>query len=308
MAGTVRADDPAVILFTSGSEREPKGVVLSHRNLLANVAQARADARHHAARRDPEHLAAVPRLRPDHRHPDPAAAGNPVILYPSPLHYHVIPELAYERQRDGAVRHQHLPDGLRPPRRPYDFFNVRLVVMGAEPLREETQRLWAEKFGIRISEGYGLTESQPGAGDQQPSPPSRRHGRQAIAGASSTLWNRWRASPTGACCACGERTSWLGYLLPDQPGRLTRRAPNAGLGWHDTGDIARIDADGFVTILGRAKRFAKLGGEQISLATVEQLAAAAGPSINTPPSACRTRSRVNASCCSALAKMPIVRN
>ncbi len=276
LAGTVRADDPAVILFTSGSEREPKGVALSHRNLLANVAQTRAV------------LDITPRdvvlntLPPFHAFGLTAATLTPlllgarVIFYPSPLHYHVIPELAYERHVTVLFGANTFLMGYGRHADPYDFFNVRLVVMGAEALREETRRLWVEKFGIRVSEGYGLTETSPVLATN-----SRRHHRSGTVGKLLPGVEHYMEAVEGIAdggllCVRGANVM-LGYLLPEQPGRLLPPCTERGPGWHDTGDIARIDADGFVTLLGRVKRFAKLGGEMISLATVEQLAAGCWP-------------------------------
>ena len=276
MAGPAHTDDPAVILFTSGSEREPKGVVLTHRNLLANVAQARAML--DITARDVI-LNALPMFHAfglTTATLTPLLLGTRVLLYPSPLHYHVIPELAYERHATVLFGTNTFLMGYGRHADPYDFFSVRLVVMGAEPLRDETRRLWAEKFGIRISEGYGLTEASPVLATN-----SRRHHRSGtvgklVPGIEHYLEPVAGIADGGLLCVRGANVM-AGYLLPDQPDQLTPPRTERGPGWHDTGDIVRVDADGFVTILGRAKRFAKLGGEMISLATVEQLAAACWP-------------------------------
>ncbi|MCC6134984.1 MAG: AMP-binding protein [Candidatus Contendobacter sp.] len=275
-AGPVQADDPAVILFTSGSEREPKGVVLTHRNLLANVAQARA-----ALDIMPSDviLNALPIFHAfglTTATLTPLLLGTRVILYPSPLHYHVIPELSYERRATVLFGTNTFLMGYGRHADPYDFFSIRLVIMGAEPLRDETRRLWAEKFGIRISEGYGLTEASPVLATN-----SRRHHRSGTVG-KLVPGIEYEIEPVAGITEGG--LLWVrganvmaGYLLPDQPGQLIPPQPERGPGWHNTGDIAQIDADGFVTLLGRVRRFAKLGGEMISLATVEQLAATCWP-------------------------------
>ncbi|QQS53641.1 MAG: AMP-binding protein [Candidatus Competibacteraceae bacterium] len=276
LAGTVRADDPAVILFTSGSEREPKGVTLSHRNLLANVAQVRAVF--DITPRDVV-LNTLPLFHAfglTAATLTPLLLGARVILYPSPLHYHVIPELAYECHVTVLFGTNTFLMGYGRHADPYDFFNVRLVVMGAEALREETQRLWAEKFGLRISEGYGLTETSPVLAVN-----SRRHHRSGtvgklLPGVEHYVETVEGIDDGGLLCVRGANVM-LGYISPEQPGRLLPPRTGRGPGWYDTGDIARIDADGFVTLLGRVKRFAKLGGEMISLATVEQLAAGCWP-------------------------------
>ena len=276
LAGSVRADDPAVILFTSGSEREPKGVVLTHRNLLANFAQARAVLDITAC---DVILNALPMFHAfglTTATLTPLLLGTRVILYPSPLHYHILPELSYERRATVLFGTNTFLMGYGRHADPYDFFSVRLVIMGAEPLRDETRRLWNEKFGIRISEGYGLTEASPVLATN-----SRRHHRSGTVGKLFPGLDYYLEPVAGIAeggllCVRGANVM-AGYLLPGQPGRLTPPRTERGPGWHDTGDIVRIDDDGFVTILGRAKRFAKLGGEMISLATVEQLAADCWP-------------------------------
>lgn len=275
-AGVVQADDPAVILFTSGSEREPKGVVLTHRNLLANIAQARAAL--DITARDTV-LNALPMFHAFGLTTailTPLLLGTRVILYPSPLHYHIIPELSYERRATILFGTNTFLMGYGHQADPYDFFSVRMVVMGAESLREETRRLWAEKFGIRISEGYGLTEASPVLATN-----TRRHHRSGtvgklLPGLEYYLEPVEGIAEGGLLCVRGANVM-AGYLLPGQSGRVVPPQTCRGSGWLDTGDIVRVDTDGFVTILGRAKRFAKLGGEMISLATVEQLAADCWP-------------------------------
>ncbi len=276
LAGPVQANDPAVILFTSGSEREPKGVVLTHRNLLANVAQARAVL---DIMPSDVILNALPLFHAfglTTATLTPLLLGTRIILYPSPLHYHVIPELSYERRATVLFGTNTFLMGYGRHADPYDFFSLRLVIMGAEPLRDETRRLWTEKFGIRISEGYGLTEASPVLATN-----SRRHHRSGTVGKLVPGLEHYLAPVAGIAeggllCVRGANVM-AGYLWSEQPGCLIPPCTERGPGWHDTGDIVRIDADGFVIILGRAKRFAKLGGEMISLAIVEQLAAACWP-------------------------------
>lgn len=276
MAGAVHADDPALILFTSGSEREPKGVVLSHRNLLANVAQARA-----VFDINPRDVV-LNTLPPFHALGlntatlTPLLLGTRTVLYPSPLHYHIIPELAYEHHATILFGTNTFLMGYGRHADPYDFFNVRLVVSGAEALREETRQLWIEKFSICINEGYGLTEASPVLAANSP-----RHHRSGTVGKlfpgiAHYLEPVEGIAEGGLLCVRGANLM-RGYLSSTQPDGLLPPRTERGLGWYNTGDIVRIDTDGFVTILGRAKRFAKLGGEMISLAAVEQLAADCWP-------------------------------
>lgn len=276
LAGPVRPSDPAVILFTSGSEREPKGVVLTHRNLLANIAQARA-----VFDITPQDIVLNP-LPMFHAFGlttatlTPLLLGLRVILYPSPLHYSIIPEIAYERRATVLFGTNAFLLGYGRNADPYDFFKVRSVIMGAEALREETRRLWLEKFGLRISEGYGLTEASPVLAAN-----SRRHHRSGTVGKlfpGIDYYLQPAAGITdGGVLLVRGANVMAGYLLPERPDRLTPPQTERGLGWHDTGDIVRFDEEGFITILGRVKRFAKLGGEMVSLAAVEQLAAVCWP-------------------------------
>ena len=256
MAGPVRADDPAVILFTSGSEREPKGVVLTHRNLLASVAQARA-----VFDLTPRDVILNP-MPPFHAFGliaatlTPLLLGSRVILYPSPLHYHVIPELAYERRATVLFGTDTLLMSYGRHADPYDFFSVRLAVTGEEPLREETRRLWAEKFGIRITEGYG-----PNNVGSLLAVNNRRHHRagtvgKLLPGVDHELEPVAGVADGGRLCVRGANVA-VGYLSSDQPDAVTPPHTERGPGWHDTGYIVRIDEDGFVTILDPVECFAK---------------------------------------------------
>ncbi len=256
MAGPVRADDPAVILFASDPEREPRGVVLTHRNLLASVAQMRAvfDLTPRDVILNP-----VPPFHPFGLIAatlTPLLLGSRVILYPSPLHYHVIPELAYERRATVLFGTDTLLTSYGRHADPYDFFSVRLVVTGEEPPPEETRRLWAEKFGIRISEGYG-----PNDVGSLLAANSRRHHRagtvgKLLPGVDHELEPVAGVADGGRLYVRGANIS-AGYLSPNQPGAVIPQRTERGPGWYDTGDIVRIDEDGFVTLLDPVKRFAK---------------------------------------------------
>src|SRR3954470_5368927 len=156
-----KPDDPAVILFTSGSEGTPKGVVLSHRNQLANCAQAAAAI--DFGRRDKVFnvlpvfhsfgLTAGTIL--------PLVSGVPIYLYPLPLHYRMVPELISALNAPVGFRTDTFLAGYAPSAHPYDFRSLRYIVPGAEPVRESTRRTYMEKFGLRILEGYGVTETAP---------------------------------------------------------------------------------------------------------------------------------------------------
>jgi acyl-[acyl-carrier-protein]-phospholipid O-acyltransferase/long-chain-fatty-acid--[acyl-carrier-protein] ligase len=259
-------DDPVVILFTSGSEGMPKGVVLSHRNLLCNAAQA-------AARIDFGRTDKVFNALPVFHAFGltvglvlPLVSGVSVFLYPSPLHYRVVPELVYGTNATILFGTDTFLSGYGRAAHPYDFRSVRYVLAGAEPVKEDTRHLWAEKFGLRILEGYGVTETSPVLALNTPM--FNRFGTvgRLLPGIEARLDPVAGIEEGGRLYVRGPNVM-LGYLKTDEPGVLV--PPENG--WHDTGDIVAIDGDGFVTIKGRAKRFAKIGGEMISLAAIESL-------------------------------------
>jgi acyl-[acyl-carrier-protein]-phospholipid O-acyltransferase/long-chain-fatty-acid--[acyl-carrier-protein] ligase len=275
-----KPDDPAVILFTSGSEGTPKGVVLSHRNILANCAQAAA--RIDFGRRDKLFnvlpvfhsfgLTAGTIL--------PLVSGVPIYLYPSPLHYRMVPELIYGTNATIVFGTDTFLAGYARSAHPYDFRSLRYILAGAEPVRESTRRTYMEKFGLRILEGYGVTETAPVLALNTPMFNKFGTVGRLMPGDEARLDPVPGVDEGGRLYVRGPNVM-LGYLKADNPGVIEPPAD----GWHDTGDIVTIDAQGFVTIKGRAKRFAKIGGEMISLAAVETLAAQLWPDV---PSAVAT--------------------
>ncbi len=267
-----RAHEPAVVLFTSGSEGTPKGVVLSHRNLLANRYQLASVV---DISREDLVLNALPVFHSFGLTGGlllPLLAGVRVFLYPSPLHYRVVPELAYGLNATILFGTDTFLQGYARVADNYDFYNVRYVFAGAERVKPETRRVWFDKFGIRILEGYGATETAPAIAVNTP-----RHFRAGTVGRLLPgIDHRLEAVPgitDGARLHVRGPNVMLGYLRADRPGVLE---PPPG-GWYDTGDIVEIDAEGFVTIKGRAKRFAKVAGEMVPLGAVEDLAAKTWP-------------------------------
>ncbi|MBV8746580.1 MAG: AMP-binding protein, partial [Xanthobacteraceae bacterium] len=260
-------DDPAAILFTSGSEGTPKGVVLSHRNMLANAAQA--EARIDFGRRD-KVFNVLPLFHSFGLTIGlilPLVSGVPVYLYPSPLHYRIVPEMIYGTNATILFGTDTFLAGYARSAHPYDFRSLRYVLAGAEPVKETTRRTYMEKFGLRILEGYGVTETAPALALNTPMFNKFRTVGRLLPGMDARLEAVPGIDVGGRLHVRGPNVM-LGYLRTENPGML-ERPPE---GWHDTGDIITIDADGFIAIKGRAKRFAKIGGEMISLAAIEALA------------------------------------
>ncbi|MET4830013.1 acyl-[acyl-carrier-protein]-phospholipid O-acyltransferase/long-chain-fatty-acid--[acyl-carrier-protein] ligase [Bradyrhizobium ottawaense] len=277
LAGTAprvarQATDPAVVLFTSGSEGTPKGVVLSHRNILANAAQALARVDANANDKVFNVLPVFHSFGLTGGMMMPMLAGIPIYMYPSPLHYRIVPELIYQTGATILFGTDTFLTGYARSAHAYDFRTLRLVIAGAEAVKDRTRQVFMERYGIRILEGYGVTETAPVLAMNTP-----MANRPGTVGRLSPLMES-RLDPVpgieeGGRLSVRGPNVMLGYLRAENPGVL-EVLPE---GWHDTGDIVAIDAAGFITIKGRAKRFAKIAGEMVSLSAVESIAATLWP-------------------------------
>lgn len=260
-----KAETNELILFTSGSESKPKGVVLTHTNLYANIMQVKSVI---DLTNQDKILNALPMFHSFGLTAGsmlPVIAGIPAYLYPSPLHYKVISELCYDQNITLMFGTSTFLAGYGKYAHPYNFYSLRYIFAGAEKLKPDVRQMWMDKFGVRIFEGYGATETSP------------------ILSLNTPLANK---------------PGTVGRLLPGmeyqleqvegitQGGELLVKGPNVMKGylihgkgfipceeWYHTGDLVEADADGYLTIQSRLKRFAKIGGEMVSLNLVEELAA-----------------------------------
>ncbi len=268
--------DPAVVLFTSGSEDRPKGVALSHRAIVANIAQIRAVFDFSPADKV---LNPLPLY---HAYSFTAGVmlslltGTRLMLFISPLRYRAIPEIAYKRDctilfgtstfLSFYARHAH----------PMDFVRLRHVISGGEKLSAEVARVWMEKFGVRIMEGYGTTECAPVIALATPASFRRGAVGSFLPGIEHHIEPMDGVTNGGVLHVRGPNLM-LGYYRYQNPGVIEAPKSSVGEGWYDTGDVVDLDADGLVSITGRVRRFAKIAGEMVSLDMIEHVAREASP-------------------------------
>jgi acyl-[acyl-carrier-protein]-phospholipid O-acyltransferase/long-chain-fatty-acid--[acyl-carrier-protein] ligase len=265
-------DAPAVILFTSGTEGEPKGVALSHRNLLANVEQVRVHLELYPSDILLNPLPAFHCFGLTVGSLMPPLLGLQVVCHPTPLQPKEIVQRIKKHAATILVSTDTFITQYARVGEPGDLSSLRLTVCGAERLRDETRALLRRKHGIELLEGYGVTEASPVIAANRPG--ANRPGTvgQLMAGMQLRL-DPVEGIPNAARLVVKGPNVMLGYLKPDAPGVIV---PPKG-GWHDTGDVVSVDEEGFIAIRGRLKRFAKIGGESVSLAVVESIASALWP-------------------------------
>ena len=262
---------PAVILFTSGSEGVPKGVALTHTNLLANIRQMLAVTDITDADRLFNCLPLFHSFGLSVGTLLPLVRGAYCFIYPSPLHYRVIPAVFYDRDCTIFLSTNTFLNGYARKAHPYDFRTMRYLFAAAEKLQESTASTWSQKFGVRILEGYGATECSPCVSVNTPLLPKYGSVGRLLPGIEYRLEPVEGVDEGGRLFVRGPNVM-QGYLNMDANAKF-----QALRGWYDTGDIVSVDPEGYLFIRGRLKRFAKVSGEMVSLTAVEDALAGAFP-------------------------------
>jgi acyl-[acyl-carrier-protein]-phospholipid O-acyltransferase/long-chain-fatty-acid--[acyl-carrier-protein] ligase len=272
VAARIDPSKTAVILFTSGTEGQPKGVALSHENLLTNVAQVRA------------RLAKYPGDVMFNPLPIfhcfgltggtilPLIAGMKVICHPTPLQPKEIVRRIRQHRATILLSTDTFINQYARTCDAGDLDSLRVAVCGAERLRDETRIFLRTKSTLALVEGYGVTETAPVAALNEPEDNHPGTVGRLLAGMEARLEPVEGIPGAGQLYLRGPNIM-LGYIKPNAPGKIVP-PPD---GWHNTGDIVAIGEDGYISIRGRLKRFAKIGGEAVSLAVVENIAAALWP-------------------------------
>ena len=262
--GPVGPGQNEVVLFTSGSESKPKGVILTHRNIWANIQQARLVIAFNSSDRV---LGSMPMFHSFGLTAGtmlPILTGMKLVLYPNPLHYKVIPELVYDRNITILFGTSTFLGAYARTAHPYDFaHSLRYVVAGAERLKDEVRQVWQDKFGIRILEGYGTTETTPVISLNTPMNAKKGSVGKLLPGIDAIV-EEVEGIATGGHLLVRGPNVMKGYLIHSQ-GFVPASE------WYSTGDIVTLDDQGYLFIQARLQSFAKIGGEKVSLLLVEEL-------------------------------------
>ena len=265
-------DSIAVVLFTSGSEGMPKGVALSHRNIVTNCAQLSSVVDFSGADRVFNAMPMFHSFGLTGGTLLPLLYGIRTFHYPSPLHYRVVPGLIYDTDSTICFGTDTFLNGWAKYAHAYDFYAMRYIFAGAERVRDETKRLFFERFGARILEGYGATETAPVLAMNTAMHCKGGTVGRFLPGIESRITPVPGVQSGGRLFVRGANVM-IGYMRATAPGEIEPLED----GWYDTGDIVEIDAEGYVAIKGRAKRFCKIAGEMVSMTAAEGLIASLWP-------------------------------
>ena len=265
-------DELAVLLFTSGTEGQPKGVALSHQNIIANTEQISA------------HVELLPTdvffnpLPTFHCYGLTAGAlwpllnGHPLVLHPSPLQTKIIPKRILETSSTVLFATDTFLSQYMRASADGAMSSLRIAVCCAERVRVETRIVAEKRFGFEVLEGYGVTECSPVLAANQPGDIRGGTVGKALPGIETRLEPVEGLDNAGRLFVRGLNVM-SGYITEDEPGVIKPPVD----GWHDTGDVVAINEKGYISIRGRLKRFAKIGGEMVSLTVVENCASAVWP-------------------------------
>lgn len=272
LAANPHPDETGVILFTSGTEGDPKGVALSHANILANIEQI---AQH--VKIEPTDIFFNP-LPAFHCYGLtagtlwPVLVGYPVVLHPSPLQTKIIPKRIFETSSTVLFATDTFLQQYMRASEEGGMNSLRIAVCGAERVKDETRQMAERRFSFEVLEGYGVTEASPVLAANQPGDIRAGTVGKMLPAIATRLEPVEGLENAGRLFVRGPNIM-KGYITPEEPGVIKPLAD----GWHDTGDIVSIDEEGYIAIRGRMKRFAKIGGEMVSLAVVENCASAVWP-------------------------------
>lgn len=269
VVGRSNLESPAVILFTSGSEKEPKVVQLTQRNILSNIDSFSEMMDIY----EMDNLLAV--LPYFHVFGltinlwTPLCLGMTSITYANPLEFKTIAKIIREEQPELLVGTPLFLEGYVKQSKPGDFASIKLAVSGADRCPDHLRKLYSEKHNIEIIEGYGTTETSPVISAN----PRGRNKPGSIGTPIPGTQIRIQNLDTGIDCKTGETGKILvkgdgvmqGYLNDVEESSLRLKS-----GWYDTGDLGYLDDDGYLWHKGRLKRFVKIGGEMVSLVMVEE--------------------------------------
>ena len=274
----VKADDVATIIFSSGSTAEPKGIMLSHHNILSNI-----EAERMVFKQSPrDHLcAALPffhSLGYTTTFWYPLLSGFPVTYHPNPLDAAGIVKIVKEQHSTMLFATPTFLSLYMRKASAEDFASLEYVVVGAERMKESLADAFEKKYGVHPLEGYGATELSPVAtlslphinvGDVEQKGWKGGSVGMPLPGVAVKIVDPDTMEPlpsgeSGLLLVKGPNVM-VGYL--NQPEKTTDVIHD---GWYNTGDIARIDEDGFVAITDRLSRFSKIGGEMVPHVAVEE--------------------------------------
>jgi len=265
-------DDTGVILFTSGTEGNPKGVVLTHSNILANVEQIE---QHVELEDDDIIFNPLPTFHCYGLTAGtlwPIYSGRKVVLHPSPLQTKTIAKRIFKTRATVIFATDTFLQQYMRASKDGGLNSLRIAVCGAERVREETRKTAEQRFDMEVLEGYGVTECAPVLAANQPGDIQAGTIGKMLPGIEARLEPVEGLDEGGQLWVRGPNIM-KGYISPDNPGQLV---PLEG-GWHDTGDVVSVNDDRHYVIRGRIKRFAKIGGEMVSLMVVENCASAVWP-------------------------------